>query len=176
LDAYINQLYRCVKSRRDGVADAALLDEMESPPWLLETVFALHGRLRPYNRYLRWELENFPLPDNWNIALMPERVGKMPCVGFLPLRAWPIATATPIYLKAGEAISTSSTPSLTPRHPTASETSANRRRSTHLQRSAPFCRDARGAPSGLAGGVEWAQLRRRRTARASAASSSDGTL
>jgi predicted nucleotidyltransferase len=74
LDAYINQLYRCVKSRRDGVADAALLDEMESLPWLLETVFALHGRLRPYNKYLRWELQSFPLPDGWNTALMPERV------------------------------------------------------------------------------------------------------
>ena len=74
LDAYVNQLYRCVKSRRDGFADAALLDEMESLPWLLETVFALHGRLRPYNKYLRWELERFPLPDRWNAALMPDRV------------------------------------------------------------------------------------------------------
>jgi hypothetical protein len=74
LDAYINQLYRCVKSRRDGFADAALLDEMESVPWLLETVFALHGRLRPYNKCLRWELESFPLPDRWNTMLMPDLV------------------------------------------------------------------------------------------------------
>jgi predicted nucleotidyltransferase len=75
LDSYINQLYRSVKSRRDGFADAALLDERESTPWLLETVFAAHGRLRPYNKYLRWELENFPLPNSWNTALMPDRVG-----------------------------------------------------------------------------------------------------
>lgn len=75
LDAYINQLYRCVKSRRDGFADAALLDEMESVPWLLETVFAVFGRLRPYNKYLRWELVNFPLPEQWTTALMPDRVG-----------------------------------------------------------------------------------------------------
>lgn len=74
LDAYINQLYRCVKSRRDGFADAALLDELESLPWLLETVFALHGRLRPYNKYLRWELETFPLPGRWNTVLLPDRV------------------------------------------------------------------------------------------------------
>ncbi|MBB2948790.1 putative nucleotidyltransferase [Actinoplanes lutulentus] len=74
LDAYINQLYRCVKSRRDGATDAALLDEAESLPWLLETVFALHGRLRPYNKYLRWELENFPLPGHWTTALMPDRI------------------------------------------------------------------------------------------------------
>jgi hypothetical protein len=25
----------------------------------VETAFALHGRLRPYNKYLPWELENF---------------------------------------------------------------------------------------------------------------------
>ena len=75
LDGYVNQVYRCVKSRRDGFADAALLDELESVPWLLETVFALHGRLRPYNKYLRWELERFPLPDPWNEALRPGQVG-----------------------------------------------------------------------------------------------------
>jgi hypothetical protein len=49
--------------------------ERESLPWLLETVFALHGRLRPYNKYLRWELESFPLPDPWTDALMPDQVG-----------------------------------------------------------------------------------------------------
>jgi predicted nucleotidyltransferase len=75
LDNYVNQLYRCVKSRRDGFADAALLDERESVPWLLETVFALHGRIRPYNKYLRWELETFPLPEPWNTELRPDRVG-----------------------------------------------------------------------------------------------------
>jgi hypothetical protein len=47
---------------------------VESLPWLLETVFALHGRLRPYNKYLQWELENFPLPESRNTMLMPARV------------------------------------------------------------------------------------------------------
>jgi hypothetical protein len=37
-------------------------------------VFALHGRLRPYNKYLAWELENFPLPQPWNDALAPGAV------------------------------------------------------------------------------------------------------
>ncbi|MEU4242367.1 nucleotidyltransferase domain-containing protein [Actinoplanes sp. NPDC026619] len=83
LDAYVNQLYRCVKSRRDGFADAALLDEAESLPWLLETVFALHGRIRPYNKYLRWELETFPLPDRWNTALMPDRL-RMAALSLFP--------------------------------------------------------------------------------------------
>jgi predicted nucleotidyltransferase len=74
LDAYVNQLYRAVKSHRDGFTAAARLDEAESLPWLLETVFALYGRLRPYNKYLQWELENYPLPESWTDALMPARV------------------------------------------------------------------------------------------------------
>jgi hypothetical protein len=78
LDTYVNQLYRAVKSHRDGCDDAARLDEMESVPWLLETAFALHGRLRPYNKYLQWELEQFPLPGDWNTALMPARVSAQP--------------------------------------------------------------------------------------------------
>lgn len=36
----------------------------------------MYGRLRPYNKYLRWELENFPLPGRWNTELMPHHVHK----------------------------------------------------------------------------------------------------
>lgn len=74
LDAYVNQLYRAVKSHRDGAAAAGKLDELESVPWLLSTVFALHGRLRPYNKYLAWELATHPLPGRWNAALEPGRL------------------------------------------------------------------------------------------------------
>jgi hypothetical protein len=28
-------------------------------------VFAVHGRVRPFNRFLAWELERFPLPEPW---------------------------------------------------------------------------------------------------------------
>jgi hypothetical protein len=31
----------------------------------LETIFALHDRIRPYNRYLTWELERHPLSKQW---------------------------------------------------------------------------------------------------------------
>ncbi|NUP50145.1 MAG: hypothetical protein HOW97_22965 [Catenulispora sp.] len=61
LDAYINSLYRSLKNHRDGFADAAHLDATESIPFLLTTVFALDRRVRPYNKYLRWELERQPL-------------------------------------------------------------------------------------------------------------------
>jgi hypothetical protein len=39
----------------------------------LVTLFALHERVRPYNKYLRWELEEHPLPgDEWSAArLLP---------------------------------------------------------------------------------------------------------
>ncbi|MGW8670358.1 hypothetical protein [Streptomyces niveus] len=61
LDAYINSLYRSVKSHRDARPAVAHLDAAESVPYLLTVVFALHQRVRPYNKYLLWELEHHPL-------------------------------------------------------------------------------------------------------------------
>lgn len=62
LDAYANSLYRSVKNDRDGAALAARLDAAESVRFLLELLFALDRRPRPYNKYLEWELARFPLP------------------------------------------------------------------------------------------------------------------
>jgi predicted nucleotidyltransferase len=76
LDGYVNFLYRAAKSRRDGEHVAAALDTAESVSWLLTTVFALHGRLRPYNKYLRWELDTYPLGEPW--TALPERVAEDP--------------------------------------------------------------------------------------------------
>lgn len=72
LDGYANFLYRAAKSRRDGHVTAAALDAAESASWLLLTIFALHGRVRPYNKYLTWELATYPLGEPW--ADLPERV------------------------------------------------------------------------------------------------------
>jgi hypothetical protein len=74
LDAYINQAYRTAKSRRDGRPIEARLDEMETAGWFLATLFPLYGRLRPYNKYLRWELATFPLGWPWDAGTLPERV------------------------------------------------------------------------------------------------------
>ncbi len=51
----------------------AHLDAVESVSPLLTTLFAVQGRLRPFNKFLRWELENFPLDgDVWSAqALLP---------------------------------------------------------------------------------------------------------
>jgi hypothetical protein len=61
LDAYINSLYRSLKSHRDGRPLAARLDATESIPYLLTVIFTLHHRVRPYNKYLQWDLETHPL-------------------------------------------------------------------------------------------------------------------
>ena len=62
LDHYVNQVYRALKNARDGRAIAARLEAAEQIPPLLDALFALHGgRLRPYHKYLEWELETHPL-------------------------------------------------------------------------------------------------------------------
>jgi predicted nucleotidyltransferase len=66
LDAYINAYYRSAKNSRDGDDLAARLDAAESVPHFLTALFALHERVRPYNKYLRWELGHHPLSaDEW---------------------------------------------------------------------------------------------------------------
>ena len=62
LDAYINSYYRSAKNARAGLELASLLDAQESVGWYLEFVFTVHGRLRPYNKWLEWELREHPLP------------------------------------------------------------------------------------------------------------------
>ncbi|MHA2182999.1 MAG: nucleotidyltransferase domain-containing protein [Promethearchaeota archaeon] len=62
LDAYINFLYRSLKCIRDGDIEAARLEAAFSIPAFLNVIFAIHnGRLRPYYKYLKWELESSPL-------------------------------------------------------------------------------------------------------------------
>jgi nucleotidyltransferase-like protein len=57
LDGYVNQTYR---SLRYGTR----LDAVEAIPYALRTIFALEDRVRPYNKYLEWELNHHPL-DGW---------------------------------------------------------------------------------------------------------------
>jgi hypothetical protein len=63
LDGWVNFAYRALKNDRDGRALEVRLDVAESVPWLLDVVFAIAGRVRPYNKYLPWELRNHPLED-----------------------------------------------------------------------------------------------------------------
>jgi hypothetical protein len=73
LDDYVNSYFRSAKSHRLGLAVEAHLDAAESIPPLLDTLFALQGRVRPFNKLLRWELEREPLEgEPWGAeALLP---------------------------------------------------------------------------------------------------------
>jgi predicted nucleotidyltransferase len=66
LDAYTNSYYRSLRNDRLGLALASRLDASESVPWWLEFLFTAHGRVRPYNKWLRWELETHPLGEPWS--------------------------------------------------------------------------------------------------------------
>ncbi len=61
LGEYINSYYRAIKNYRDGNMLASRLDGTESMFALIAIVFGLEGRLRPYNKYLEWDLKTYPL-------------------------------------------------------------------------------------------------------------------
>ncbi|HEY2310958.1 MAG TPA: nucleotidyltransferase domain-containing protein [Gaiellaceae bacterium] len=73
LDGYVNSYYRSAKNARAGLELAALLDAQESIRWWLDFVFAAHGRVRPYNKWLEWELREHPLPVSVDLARL-ERI------------------------------------------------------------------------------------------------------
>jgi len=61
LGCYINSYHRAVKNYRDKNLSASQLDAAESIPLLLSALFALEERMKPYNKYLEWELKNHQL-------------------------------------------------------------------------------------------------------------------
>jgi hypothetical protein len=78
LDAYVNLLYRSLKDDRAGRGQAARLDAAESVPYLLTFLFALEGRVRPFNAYLEWELAAHPLtPELARPDRLLDRLGRV---------------------------------------------------------------------------------------------------
>lgn len=63
LDGFINGYYRALKNGRDKNRFASHLDASESLPFLVGALFGREGRLKPYNKYLEWELKQHPLED-----------------------------------------------------------------------------------------------------------------
>ncbi|MBN2152032.1 MAG: hypothetical protein JW839_11330 [Candidatus Lokiarchaeota archaeon] len=62
LDTYINQFYRSLKCFRDGHVLGARLEANVGIECLFNVLFALHdGRLKPFYKYLAWELRTHPL-------------------------------------------------------------------------------------------------------------------
>ncbi len=74
LDGYINFVYRALKADRENRPLERRLDAAESVPWMLDVIFWLSGRVRPYNKYLGWELRHHPLGvDAWSAdVLLPQ--------------------------------------------------------------------------------------------------------
>lgn len=66
LGAYLNSTYR---SLRYGTR----LDAAESVPPLLTVIFGLEGRVRPFNKYLVWELAHHPL-ERWEADGLPRLI------------------------------------------------------------------------------------------------------
>ena len=69
LDGYVNQVYRSMKCFRDGQVTAARIEAADSVRPMLDVLFGLHGRLRPFPKYMEWELKTFPLEK---LRLAPE--------------------------------------------------------------------------------------------------------
>ena len=70
LDGYLNQYYRSKKNLVAGRLLEGRLDAAESIAWLLDFLFAAHGRVRPFNKWLPWELQNHPLDEPWRVILL----------------------------------------------------------------------------------------------------------
>jgi hypothetical protein len=88
LDGWVNFAYRALKNDRDGRPLERRLDAAESVPWLLDVVFALAGRVRPYNKYLAWELRTHPLAvPEWSAERLLPQVEAMLDGDPTPLRA-----------------------------------------------------------------------------------------
>lgn len=61
LGGYLNMLYRSLKNFRDGNNLAGLLDASETVPRIIKFIFAIENRVAPFNKFLLWELTNYPL-------------------------------------------------------------------------------------------------------------------
>ncbi|MFI1444217.1 hypothetical protein [Streptomyces fructofermentans] len=102
LDAYANSLYRSVKNDRDGHALAARLDAADSIRFLLELLFALDCRPRPYNKYLEWELARFPLPG-WDTGMLLDAADRISGSGDVATQRRLFARVEAVARRAGHA-------------------------------------------------------------------------
>ena len=102
LDHYINQVYRSIKTHRDGDFLASRLEGNESIQPMLNAVFALHGRLKPYYKYLKWELKLEPLKK---LPISQKRfinmIGKIAKTGNLKTQKQLLKILASMFLKNG---------------------------------------------------------------------------
>ena len=74
LDDYVNSYYRSARNHQNELLFEARLDAAESVASFLTALFALHGRVRPFNKFLGWELSREPLgAQEWETdRLLPQ--------------------------------------------------------------------------------------------------------
>ncbi|MHB1242792.1 MAG: hypothetical protein ACYC1P_05260 [Gaiellaceae bacterium] len=78
LDGYVNSYYRSARNGANDLQLEARLDAAESVPPLLTTLFALERRVRPFNKFLGWELGLEPLPgEAWGIDVLLPRLQRI---------------------------------------------------------------------------------------------------
>ncbi|WP_220447599.1 hypothetical protein [Nonomuraea diastatica] len=70
---------------RDGHSLATRLDAADSIRFLLELLFAMDRRPRPYNKYLEWELTRHPLPG-WDTDMVLDAVDRISGTGDVRLQ------------------------------------------------------------------------------------------
>ena len=78
LDGYVNSYYRFARNEANGLPLEARLDAAESVPPLLTALFALERRVRPFNKFLGWELALEPLPGpRWSSEVLLPRIQRI---------------------------------------------------------------------------------------------------
>ncbi|MFL5680854.1 MAG: hypothetical protein ACJ77B_09670 [Chloroflexota bacterium] len=88
LDDYINSYFRALKNAGLGLELESHLDAGESISPLLTTIFAIHGRVRPFNKFLAWELREHPLPgDEWSADRLLPRLSAILATGAIDEQA-----------------------------------------------------------------------------------------
>jgi hypothetical protein len=78
LDDYVNSYYRAARNHQNDLPLEARLDAAESAGHFLTALFALHRRVRPFNKFLGWELRRRPLGDEaWSVDVLLPRLQRI---------------------------------------------------------------------------------------------------
>jgi predicted nucleotidyltransferase len=82
LGAAINSIFRALRNQEAGRRLEGRLDGLEAIAPLLSTAFALEGRVRPFNKWLRYELATEPLriPELEGLGELVEGLAEDPSV------------------------------------------------------------------------------------------------
>jgi predicted nucleotidyltransferase len=104
LDCYINQVFRSVKCFRDGEDFGARLEANMGIAPMLDALYALEGRPRPFFRYLKLEIKNFPLQNfPWRNDGFVDKVSDVLATGDLEIQQDLLKTMEKIFRSTGYA-------------------------------------------------------------------------